>query len=159
MTNKVWYRKSWQAFEDKGPWLLGPELIEATVMGSEANPFGALYMVVTKDGKHETIRKQQVIYTKTGSGKKLLNKGTYPEFPYKTKEEVFWPFLFSTILMNSVFWTFVIRIAFTDIWPLSVLLCLFGILPVGNFFMNFEDYKKAVDYIESGKDPNEGDEE
>jgi hypothetical protein len=157
--NKVWYRKSWRPFDAGGPWLLGPELTEATVMGSEANPFGTLYMVVTKDGKHETIREQQVIYIKIGAGKKMPNKGTYPEFPYKTKKEVFWPFLTTTILMNSIFWAFVIRIAFTEIWPLSVLLGLFGILPIGNFTLSFADYKKAVAYIENGQDPNEEEDE
>jgi hypothetical protein len=56
MKGKVWYRKMFQPFEMGGPWLVGKELIEANVIGAEANPFGALYMVITRYGRHDTIR-------------------------------------------------------------------------------------------------------
>jgi len=150
---KVWYREKFQScINDTGPYLIGDKLIEATVMGAEANPFGALYMVVDEDGNAETIRQYQVIYFEV-NGKKIKNKEVYAEFPFKTKKELFKEFLLGSIIMNVVILSIGLGIGFSEIFgvaswlPAGIVLFIGNGLGLGNFFSNYDDYKEAQKYL------------
>jgi len=151
MKTKVWYREMFQPFEESsgGPWLVGKNIIEAYVQGAEPNPFGTLYSVITKDGKHDIIREYQIIYSKI-NGKKIKNKDIYDEFPFTNKKDIFWEFMSSAIWMFGFFALIGLGVAFVEPWLGLVPFVLGTIGSIGNGSVNYRYYKEAVTYLPKG---------